>query len=81
MGYGIRDDAVPNDGLVVGGHVDGRRAVGIGPFGRHPDEDLLSVPAEQAGQVGVEVEADVCVLGARWRVPVAAAFESAWRQD
>lgn len=48
------DDVVPDDGLVGGVGAAARR----GPLGRHVDEDLLGVPGEERGQVGVHRELD-----------------------
>lgn len=55
-----RDDGVPDDGAVGGlGALGG---VGVRPLGRHVDEELLGVPGEEGGEVGVEGEADRGVL-------------------
>lgn len=51
VGAGARDDVVPDDGLVGG-------VFRAGPFGGYVDEDLLGVPGEERGEVGVEGELD-----------------------
>lgn len=51
VGARVRDDGVPDDGRV--GRVGAR---GGGPVGRDVDEDLLRVPREEGGEVGLEGE-------------------------
>lgn len=55
VGAGVGDDAVPDDGRVCG-------FVGAGPVGGDVDEEVLCVPGEEAGEVGLEGEADHGVL-------------------
>lgn len=55
VGAGRGDDAIPDDGLI------GRvccRVVGRWPLSRYVDEDLLGVPCEERGEVGIEREVD-----------------------
>lgn len=74
VGAGRRDDGVPDDGAVGGlGALGG---VGVGPLGRDVDEELLRVPGEEGGEVGVEGEADGGVLFLFGGVVVGAALVS-----
>lgn len=51
VGAGVGDDAVPDDGGVVG-------VAGPAPVGGDVDEELLCVPCEERGEVCLEGEAD-----------------------
>ena len=57
VGAGRGDDAVPDDGL-VGRVLVCFGVIGRWPLGGHVDEDLLGVPCEERGEVGVEREVD-----------------------
>lgn len=64
-----RDDRVPDHGLV------GRIVVlGRGPLGRDVGKDLLCVPGEEGGEVGVKGEFDDGVFFLFRRVVIRAAF-------
>lgn len=55
VGAGRGDDAVPDDGFV------GRICLGVvehWPLSRYVNKDLLGVPREERGEVGVEREVD-----------------------
>ena len=72
VGAWVGDDLVPDDSLV--GSVDAR--LWGGPFGRHVDEDLLSVPCEEGGQIGVKGELDDSVLLLLGAIVVRSALDS-----
>lgn len=75
VGARVRDDGVPDHGLVHDAVVD----LG-GPFGGDVHEELLRVPGEEGGQVGVEGELDDGVLFLLGGVVVGTALDSvdAW---
>lgn len=55
VGAGVGDDGVPNDGRI--GCI-----VRAGPVGGDEDKEVLGVPSEEAGEVGIEGEAEDGVL-------------------
>lgn len=55
VGAGVRNDLVPDNSLVG-------RIVGSRPLGGNIYEYLLSVPCEEASQIGVQVESNNCIF-------------------
>lgn len=72
VGARVGDDGVPDDGRV--GRVS---AGGRGPVSRDVDKDLLGVPREERGQVGIEGEFDDGVLLLPGAVVMRAALDAA----
>lgn len=69
VGAGVGDDAVPDDGGVVG-------VAGAGPVCGYVYKKLLRVPCEEGGEVGLEREADDGILFLFRRVVMGSALDT-----
>lgn len=76
VGRRARDDTVPDDGLVRRILAGGPAGLAcVGPLSGDVHKDLLGVPREETGQVGVEAELDDGVLLLFGRVVVGSALD------